>query len=127
MQYIFDWEMRGSRKRAEIERIFDTLHSSWESRFGVGKDGYAFQKREAFCPLQAADILAWQMNNHMRKIWPHGENESNLHLCHPGFMTLRRDQEMDLGFFTDESLKEWQLRFEKSEDLRRKLGIEPGT
>jgi hypothetical protein len=120
MQYIFDWEMHASPKRREIQVIFSTLHESWEPHLGTGKDGCSFQHREEFRPLQAADVLAWQMNSHMRKIFPLGQDDTNL--CHPGFMTLRKDQEMNLGFFTEDQLRKFQEQFEQSEELRRKLG-----
>jgi hypothetical protein len=116
MQYFFDWEMSGSRKRAEISKIFDTLHESWEDKFGMQRDGYSFQHKEEFKPLQAADILAWQMNNHMRKIMPIGHDD--LSITHPRFSKLRVDQNMDLGFFTENQLRLWVKQIEDEEAKR---------
>jgi hypothetical protein len=116
IQYIFDWEMQGSQKRKEIEHIFDSMHESWKGKFGVEETGYSFQHKEKFKPLQAADILAWQMNNHMRKIISCPERD--IELCHPGFILLRADQEMDLGFFTPEAMKAWEIRELTNEEAR---------
>jgi hypothetical protein len=108
MQYIFDFETKHSEKRIEIEQMFDTLHDSWREKFGIEGTGYAFQPKKEFKPLQAADILAWQMNNLMRKIPPDGEETEGM--AHPNFMKLRTDQEMDLGFFTHSQLEKWVKR-----------------
>jgi hypothetical protein len=111
MQYVFDWEM--GRKRKEIENIWNNMHESWEKRFGIEPEGYSFQRRHQFKPLQSADILAWQMNNHMRKIFPVGHD--SLDVLHPGFQVLREDQEMDLGFFTEEQIKLWVRKIDEDE------------
>jgi hypothetical protein len=121
MQFVFDWENPGSRKRSEIEALFQTMHPSWEQHLGAGKDDYSFQKKKEVKPLQAADILAWQMNNHMRKIFPIGRDDESL--CHPGFKILRLDQEVDLSFFTSGQLQKFRVNFEKSEELRRNQGL----
>jgi len=111
IQYIFSWEM--GRKRKEIESIWENMHPSWQERFGIEPEGVSFQHHEHFKPLQAADILAWQMNNHMRKIWPLGHD--TLDVLHHGFRVLREDQEMDLGFFTEEQVQKWVKRIDEDE------------
>jgi hypothetical protein len=121
IRYVFDWEMNGTRKRQEIEKIWTTLHPSWESHIGSGREGFCFEHKEECAPLLAADILAWQMRGHMLKIWPDNEDEKNLHRCHAGFMALRNNQVMDLGFFTEEQLKKFQIQFEISEQNRLDL------
>jgi hypothetical protein len=73
--------------------------------------GYGFERKEIFKPLQAADILAWQMRSYMRKIWPLGKDD--ISFCHPGFRLLREDQEVDLGFFTKEQIDEFVAHQEK--------------
>jgi hypothetical protein len=111
MQYVFSWEM--GRKRKEIESIWENMHESWQKRFGIEPDGISFQHHEHFKPLQAADILAWQMNNHMRKILPLGHD--NMDVLHSGFQVLREDQEMDLGFFTEDQIQKWVERINADE------------
>jgi hypothetical protein len=80
-------------------------------------NGYSFEHKEEFKPLQAADILAWQMNNLMRRL-PDGEE--SLDKTHLGFIKLRRDQHMDLGFFTDSQLVEWVRR---NREFKEKSGF----
>ncbi len=105
MKYVFDWEMQGTEKRLEIDSIWKTMHQSRQRVYGIEPGGMSFQHREIFKPLQAADILAWQMQSHMRKIFPLGHDD--LDRTHPGFALLRMDQDMDLGFFTEEQLGKW--------------------
>ncbi len=96
MQYIFDWEKPGTPKHIEVSQTMGTIHEALKPMFGMDDGGFSFQHRNHFKPLQAADILAWQMNNYMPKIYPHGENEEDLDaLLKPGFKILRLDQEMD--------------------------------
>jgi hypothetical protein len=106
MRYIFDWEMRHEEKRREIERILDLItmpqNQGAAELLGLEPQGYGFEHKEVFKPLQAADILAWQMRSHMRKIWSSGKDD--ISLCHPGFKLLREGQEMDLGFFTKKEI-----------------------
>jgi hypothetical protein len=98
------------------------MHPSWEQHLGADRNDCSFQSEKVVKPLQAADILAWQMNSHMRKIFPNGRDDESL--CHPGFKILRLDQEMDLGFFTNEQLQKFQVEFEKkNEELRGNLGV----
>ena len=74
MRCVFDWQMANDEKRKEIGKIFAVMHETWEKRFGIEPGGYSFEHKDKFKPLQAADILAWQMNNHMRKILPIGHD-----------------------------------------------------
>jgi hypothetical protein len=117
MQYVFSWEM--GRKKKEIESIWENIHESWESKFGIEPEGVSFQRMEKFKPLQAADILAWQMRCHMQKIFPLGHD--SLELTHPGFAALRVDQDMDLGFFSDKAIKDWVKDIEQHEAVRGKF------
>ncbi len=104
VRYVFDWEMEKTPKRIEISKILNTMteYPSIAQAIGLEADGYSFEKKKKFKPLQAVDILAWQMRCHMQKIWPLGHDDPAL--CHPGFRQLREDQEMDLGFFTEENI-----------------------
>jgi hypothetical protein len=116
-RYIFDFEMGNSEKRKEITKILDvvTMPQNREvaGMLGLEPQGFSFEHKEVFKPLQAADILAWQQRSHMRKVWSSGADDVSL--CHPGFRLLREDQEMDLGFFTNEQIK---LFVENQEKLR---------
>lgn len=118
MRYIFDFEMANSTKRQEIERIFDSVSTPHNQKvaglLGLEPMGYSFERKEIFKPLQAADILAWQMRSYMRKIWPLGKEDVSL--CHPGFKLLRENQEVDLGFFTREQMARFINDCEKWKD-----------
>jgi len=117
MQYVFDFEMRNSAKHKEISVVFDSLsvpvNESLAQWYGIEPYGYSFQHKEKFKPLQAADILAWQMQSHMRKIGDREHNEESL--CHPGFKMLRESPEMDLGFMTKENVNKFVERAEQWE------------
>jgi hypothetical protein len=109
MRYVFDWEMEKTEKREEITRILDLLtkpnNQPVGDLLGLEPSGYAFEHKEQFKPLQAADILAWQMRRHMQKIWPLGHDDESR--CHPGFRLLREDQHPDLGFFTKDQIQKF--------------------
>jgi hypothetical protein len=80
---------------------------------GSTTGGFGFQHKEQFKPLQAADILAWQINTYMPKIYPEGQ--FNFDKCHSGFKILRLDQEMDIGFFSESNINDWLKRIETIE------------
>ena len=123
IRYVFDWEMSTAQKRKEISIIFDILgrNEPMAQKFGVEPGGYSFEHKEEFKPLQAADILAWQMRCHMQKIFPLGHDE--IPLCHPGFTVLREDQEMDLGFFNEEQIINFVKQNDESERIHGPLPI----
>jgi len=102
MEYTFD---RQSQGRGEISAMWDAIgkHESWTATYGMERDGFAFRNKAEFKPLQAADILAWQMNHHMRHVIVAGKGE--LEHTHPNFRILREDQEMRLFFITEEQLQ----------------------
>jgi len=106
VRYTFDWEMQHTEKRKEITTLLDVITGQNDQEvanmLGLEPSGYGFEHKEKFKPLQAADILAWQIRSYMRKIWPLGGEDVSL--CHPGFELLRKDQSMDLGFFTRENI-----------------------
>lgn len=104
MQYFFDWEDEDSEKRTEIDNLWKSMHPVVRKELGANEgDGYSFQSKQHFEPLQAADILAWQMKTHMENILPYGEDRQEL--TKEGFMKLRLDQEMDLLFFTESQME----------------------
>jgi hypothetical protein len=113
MRVVFDWEEAGSPKRKEISQILDTMEKGWAKRLGMeDEDSYSFEHHARSKPLQAADILAWQMNNHMRRIFPGPDKAES---AHEGFKLLREDQEMNLVFFTEENLRAWVKKIEDDE------------
>jgi hypothetical protein len=117
MQYVFDWEEPWTAKYKEITGLMGGVHEKLKPFFGLDGGGFSFQHKEVYKPLQAADILAWQMNNYMPKIYPHGECEENLdNFLHSGFKLLRMDQEMDLGFFTESYMKAWIKKIDEYEE-----------
>jgi hypothetical protein len=120
MQYVFDWETPGTLKHEEISNTMGNIDEKLKPMFGMDGGGYSFQHRQNYKPLQAADILAWQMNSHMRKIYPLGRD--SLDVVHPGFAILRQDQEMNLGFFTEANIKDWVEKIEAYEIIRH-IGV----
>jgi hypothetical protein len=107
MQYIFDREAR-EEARAEIRATWEGIEKrqSWSIKYGIEKeDGYSFQNKCVYKPLQAADILAWQLNNHMRNVIMAGKDE--MEHTHPNFKILRLDQEMNMGYFQDHQLQDF--------------------
>jgi len=101
MQYVFD---RMGKGRGEIMEIFDRKNlRDWDStaKLGIEPKGYSFLNKAEFKPLQSADVLAWQMNWHMRNVIALGRHCADD--CHPHFKALRLDQEMRLGFMTEEN------------------------
>jgi hypothetical protein len=116
IRYTFDWEMQNTPKREEITRIIELIGKSQNQAVAdmlglESPQGYSFEHEEDFKPLQAADILAWQMRSHMRKIWTLGHDDVSL--CHPGFHLLREDQEMELGFFTKDQIDKLVEHFDR--------------
>jgi hypothetical protein len=107
MRYIFDWETPGSSKRLEITELMTNVHEKVKPLFGLDTGGFEFQNKRVFKPLQAADVLAWQLNAYMPKIYPREETEADLEKVHPGFRMLRENQEMHLYFFSPTNIKHW--------------------
>lgn len=104
MQYVFD---RGSLGENQIRKVWDdgALHEGADRRYGIIPQGVMFQDKAIFKPLQAADILAWQMQNHMRRTVLLGKSPHDAALVHPGFIRLRENIPTDLGFFSTDQMK----------------------
>ena len=103
IQYIFD---HGNLNEPEIARMWheiSRIHMPFE-RYGMEKDGYSFQCRCAFKPLQAADILAWQLNSHMQKVILAGKDD--VKDMHRNMRILRENQSVDLYFMDERQLAE---------------------
>ena len=96
MQYVFD---RGSPGEGQLREIWDKYSHDEAAikRYGLA-DGALFQDDKVLRPLQAADILAWQMHNHMRKvIVPGCKSGEEFSRSHPGFKMLRGGRPLDLA------------------------------
>jgi hypothetical protein len=101
MQYVFDWTTDESLK-AEVSAPWNNIpnRDEWLRWYGIeDPKGFSFQEKAFFKPLQAADILAWQFNNHMKNVILEGKNDADNTHCN--FRLLREDQEMVLGFYTE--------------------------
>ncbi|PYX67738.1 MAG: hypothetical protein DMG72_24700 [Acidobacteria bacterium] len=68
MQYVFHWGSRsvGQTQIKAIWHEYGEIESAKE-KYGIVPNGVMFQDESVFKPLQAPDILAWQMQNHMRR------------------------------------------------------------
>lgn len=126
VQFIFD---QGS-PRAQIEAVWSILsdHPGASAKYGLVPNGYGFQDKKLFKPLQAADILAWQIRNHTRRLLDKYKSLSlvspadDVRLCHPGFRVLRQDRPMLLGFYSEEQMRKV---FVDIEEYERKHGKPP--
>jgi hypothetical protein len=123
IQYIFDYEKPGTPKHTEISGLMGNMHPSWQAIFGLDTGGYSFQSKKLFKPLQAADILAWQIHNYIPEIYPHNETQQDVkEKLHPGFAKLRVGQEMSLVFFDRPNCDAWVKRLT---DFEAQHGIIP--
>lgn len=104
MQYVFE---SGSPGQKQLERVWTDclVHEGSEQKYGIVPNGVMFENKRHLKPLQAADILAWQMQNHMRRTVMIGRDPNDLSLVHPGFRLLRIDRPMDLGFYSRAQVK----------------------
>lgn len=105
VRYFFDTESDPAlRKEIAIVWEHDEQREKWGFLFGIEKrDGYAFESRKVSKPLQAADILAWQMNWHMRNVIMRGKED--IPNTHERFKILRENQDLELGFMTEQQLQ----------------------
>jgi hypothetical protein len=104
MQYVFDSGSLGEKQLHEVWRQTKEQPDA-EDRYGIVPDGVMFQSSLAFKPLQAADILAWQAQNHMRRTIAVGRDVNDLRYVHPGFMLLRKNRPLDLGFYSAQQMR----------------------
>ncbi len=76
------------------------------TRYGLADyDGVLFQSKKVFRPLHAADILAWQMHNHMRKvILPGCQPHEELARSHPGFSRIFLKKLKNITILLDDGL-----------------------
>lgn len=120
VQYVFD---RTGKGVGEITAIFDIAKErpEWAAKLGFRPsepDGIAFQNKEYFRPLQAADILAWNMRSFMQgeisKGWP--ETPARLRSY---FQALRKPS-VRIGFMRDRDLEKAALDIAEYEEREGK-------
>lgn len=121
MQYVFD---RGSLGQKQLEQVWDDcmLYESAQERYGIVPGGVMFADKRIFKPLQAADILAWQSQNHMRRTVMVGRDPNDPRYLHEGFKQLRENRPMMLGFYSDSQVKK---AFDKTKAFYKQHGIWP--
>ena len=122
IQYIFD---QGSPQE-QISAVWKVIANDphYAQKFGLGPlpDGYGFRDMRLSKPLQAADILAWQMRNHLRRLLDKYKSLSlttpadEVQMCHPGFRVLRQDRPMLLGFYSEDQMRKVFIDLEEYED-----------
>jgi Protein of unknown function (DUF3800) len=121
MQYVFE---SGSPGEDQIHQIWKEClsHKNSEERYGIVPNGVMFQDKRFFKPLQAADILAWQMQNVMRRTVLIGRDPYDRKLVHPNFLMLRDRRPVDLMFYSREQMKQ---TFERTRTYHDEHGIWP--
>ena len=121
MQYVFE---SGSLGQKQLENVWREclLHKDSEKRYGIVPSGVMFQDKRYFKPLQAADILAWQMQNNMRRTVMIGRDSNDRRLVHPGFRMLRKGRPMELAFYSREQVKR---AFDNTKAYHDQKGIWP--
>jgi hypothetical protein len=119
MQYVFE---SGTAGESQIEDVWKEclLHKNSEHRYGIIPNGVMFQNKRLFKPLQAADILAWQMQNNMRRTVMEGLDPD--HKVHWGFRMLRQDRPMELAFYSREQMR---MALERTKAYHAEHGIWP--
>ena len=119
IQFVFE----NRKGKGEIMQIMEVLREDPSLADSVGfrpdyPDGVSFQSPKLFKPLQAADILAWTMRNHMESVVAKCLPDELPHL-HPYFDQLRTDQPVRLGYLSDQQVKE---AFDKMRTREAKTG-----
>ncbi len=106
MQYIFSNLPKGKGTKGEIMEIFDSQDEDpkkMEERYGIVADGYGFQNMRLFPPLQAADILAWNMLDHYGSVIAKGLDD--VRDVSTWFRPLRAGRPMHLQFVAREDMQ----------------------
>ena len=121
MQYVFE---SGSLGEDQVDAVWKEclLHKESERKYGIVPNGVMFQDKRHFKPLQAADILAWQTQNHMRRTVMIGRDPGDKRLAHLGFRLLREGRPMDIAFYSREQVR---LAFERTKAYHAEHGIWP--
>jgi len=99
VRFVFDTITEGADEIRSFFEEMDTYSSEFREKLGLEFGGFSIESKARTRALQAADILAWQMNWHMRKVIAAGKDDVGD--CHPNFRMLRENQAMELGFMTE--------------------------
>jgi len=126
IQYIFD---QGSPQE-QISAVWKLIATDphYAQKYGLAPNGYGFRDKKFFKPLQGADILAWQLRNHLKRLLDKYKSLSRIspadevHMCHPGFRCLRQDRPMQIGFYSEEQMRKV---FTDAEEYEQKHGKPP--
>lgn len=122
MQYIFDNVPKGRRPKGQIMQIWQEIDADpeAESKFGLSRqDGYQFQDKKIFKPLQAADILAWHVYDHMQNVI--GKGRHDIRDMRESFKPLRDGREARLAWFTKVQLESY---LEELRELGKRAGMQ---
>lgn len=121
IQYVFDG---GSSGQWQIEQLW-TKYREYEGasrRFGIHPAGFMFQDSKLFQPLQAADILAWQMQNQIKRTALVGRDPDDRSLMHDGFKQLIEKTSVEVGFYSQAQMRKV---FDGAKEFKRKNGVWP--
>ena len=114
VQYVFDKMGKG---RGEIQDIWKMAEQepAEAEKGGLRPGGYSFESKECFKPLQAADILAWNMYTAMLDGPKHGKSAC----LRPYLNVLTEDRPMGIGFFAEQEMKDF---FDQHAEYELKTG-----
>jgi len=113
MQYVFSNVPKGKGTKRDILGILESARlddPDSEEKYGIVQDGFGFQDMKAFPPLQAADILAWNLLDHYNNVVV--PDKDDLLYTSRWFRPLRLDRPNSLGFITREQMEEFSGRVE---------------
>jgi len=123
MKYAFDNVNKGpSRVREQIGNIWSDFETDPQVRekYGITEmDGWLFQSKKSFTPLQAADVLAWHMYDYMVTCVEKGKGK--LYDARPSFLQLRDGRPIKLGWFTGPQLVDY---FQQMDELEKKYSVD---
>jgi hypothetical protein len=104
MQYVFH---HGSLSEDRIRQIWKDESKKNSAladfRFGMVPEGIMFRDEGLFKPLQAADILGWQIQNQMRRTVMMGLPTSTA--AHPGLRVLLGNRSVNVAYYGTQQLE----------------------
>jgi hypothetical protein len=126
IQYIFE----NRKGMGKVKQLWEVLGEYPEQAKKMGasplaSDGMSFQSPKCFKPLQAADILAWNFNAHLRDVILKGLPDDDRH-TKPYFQMLRwnpltgRNHPLRIGYLTSTQTQE---AFDKNREYEVREGV----
>ncbi len=114
IKYVFDKMGKGC---GEIQDIWKMAAQEpiEAGKCGLCPDGYSFQSKRDFNPLQAADILAWNMYAAILDGPKHGRPA----YLRPYFKVLTEGRPMGIGFFDEQEMKSF---FDQQKEYESRTG-----